>query len=371
MPIYKMSGSKDGKQRYRVRVNYLDPSGNYRQIDRVAYGRAEAQLLETALLSEMDEAPPQCMTVKELYDEYMAAKKSEVRATTYDKTRRNLEYYILPEFSGKRLDKLTLPVLQRWKNKVSISDLKIRTKQNIYKEFVTMLNYAVKLQYLPRNPLNSLGNFKDAYFQIPEEKLHYYTPEQFKAFITAAGNHLDTLTDRGYYVFFNIAFYTGMRKGEINALRWSDIDGDIIHVRRSVCQKLKGEDVETPPKNKSSVRDLQMPEPLIKILEEHKERQRIDPGFSESYRICGGIRCLRDSSLAKKNEEYAKEAGVPVIRIHDFRHTHVSLLANEGINIQEIARRLGHSKIEMTWNTYSHLYPREEERAVKILNKFV
>ena len=54
---------------------------------------------------------------------------------------------------------------------------------------------------------------------------------------------------------------------------------------------------------------------------------------------------------------------------HDFRHSHASLLANEGINIQEIARRLGHSKIEITWNTYSHLYPKEEDRAVSILNR--
>ncbi|MGI5899954.1 MAG: tyrosine-type recombinase/integrase [Christensenellales bacterium] len=52
-----------------------------------------------------------------------------------------------------------------------------------------------------------------------------------------------------------------------------------------------------------------------------------------------------------------------------YGHSHASLLANEGINIQEIARRLGHSNIEITWNTYSHLYPREEERAVKVLEK--
>ncbi len=371
MPIYKMSGSKDGKQKYRIRINYMDLTGKYKQVDRVAYGKAEAQLLETRLLAEIKEAPPQSMSVRELYNEYMAAKKSEVRATTYDKNRRNLELYILPDFGDKRLDKLTLPALQKWKNKIGASDLKIQTKQNIYKEFRTMLNYAVRMQYLPRSPLSSIGNFKDVNFQSQDEKLHYYTPEQFKVFIAAAANHVDTLTDCGYYVFFSIAFYTGMRKGEINALRWSDIEENIIHVRRSVTQKLKGEDVETPPKNKSSIRDLQMPDPLIKILKEHKEHQRTDPSFSEDYKVCGGARCLRDTSLAKKNEEYAKEAGLPVIRIHDFRHTHVSLLANEGINIQEIARRLGHSKIEMTWNTYSHLYPREEERAVKILNKFV
>ena len=80
---------------------------------------------------------------------------------------------------------------------------------------------------------------------------------------------------------------------------------------------------------------------------------------------------MRDSTLDNKNKMFAKAAGLKHIRIHDFRHSHASLLANEGINIQEIARRLGHSKIEMTWNTYAHLYPREEERAVKILNKIV
>jgi integrase len=78
---------------------------------------------------------------------------------------------------------------------------------------------------------------------------------------------------------------------------------------------------------------------------------------------------LRDTTISNRNKKYAEAAGLRSIRIHDFRHSHVSVLANEKINIQEIARRLGHSKIEMTWNTYSHMYPREEERAVEILNR--
>lgn len=114
-----------------------------------------------------------------------------------------------------------------------------------------------------------------------------------------------------------------------------------------------------------------MPVPLINILNEHKARYKQFKGFNDDFRICGGTRPLRDTSLQNKNKKYAKEAGVKTIRIHDFRHSHVSLLANEGINIQETARRLGHSDVTMTWNTYSHLYPREEERAVNILNKIV
>lgn len=94
-------------------------------------------------------------------------------------------------------------------------------------------------------------------------------------------------------------------------------------------------------------------------------------GFNDNLYICGGDRPIRDTSLNKINTKFADLAGVKHIRIHDFRHSHASLLANEGINIQEIARRLGHSKISITWETYSHLYPREEERAINILNKIV
>lgn len=370
MPIYKIKGSKNGLQKYRVFLNYTDSTGKKQRKSKVVYGLQEAKDLERSLSQQVKEkAVSRRMTVQELYDEYMSVKKHEVRETTYDKSRRILSGSVLPALKDCKIDKLNNPLLQKWKTSVSESELSIRTKQNIFSEFRAMLNYAVKMEYLPRNPLNNVGNFKEVYFEMQPDKLQYYTPEQFLKYIAVARKNCSTLTDWGYYVFFSIAYYTGMRKGEINALKWSDIEGDIIHVRRSVAQKLKGGDVETPPKNKSSYRDLQMPDPLIAILKEHKDRQKKVDGFNDGFRVCGGPQCLRDTSLDHKNRFFAEQAGLPRIRIHDFRHSHASLLANEGINIQEIARRLGHSKIEITWNTYSHLYPREEERAVSVLNK--
>lgn len=373
MPVYKMTGKKDGKQKYRVRINYTDNNGKAHQIERVAYGLAEANDLEMKLKSDFKEqTPTKKITVQNLYDEYIQAKSHELRETSLDKCKRVLKGYILPTLGEKRIDRLGVSVLQNWKNEIAKLDFSIVTKQNIYKEFRALLNYGVKMEYLPKNPLSTIGNFRDAYFEHPIEKFQYYTPEQFKKFIKKAREYAQsdgTITGWGYYVFFAIAFYTGMRKGEINALKWSDIDGDIIHVRRSIAQKLKGGDRETPPKNKSSYRDLQAPRPLVKILREHLSRQQKIDGYSEDFRVCGAIRCLRDTSIENKNKQFAKEARLPHIRIHDFRHSHASLLANEGINIQEIARRLGHSKIEITWNTYSHLYPREEERAISILDK--
>jgi len=231
----------------------------------------------------------------------------------------------------------------------------------------------LKWSIYPNITYQKYGNFKDTL--ATRQEMKFYTPEEFKKYIDIAKQSAlekeqkeKNLYEWNYYVFFNIAFYTGLRKGEIHALRWSDIDEKYLSVKRSINQKLHKRDTETPPKNRSSIRTIQIPLPLIKILNEHKERQKQLQNFSEDNRILGDERCIRDVNLDKRNKFYSSLAKVKRIRIHDFRHSHASLLANMGINIQEVARRLGHAKVEITWNTYSHLYPKEEEKAIAILN---
>lgn len=382
MPIYKMKGKKDGLQKYRVRINYTDSAGISRQLDRVAYGSEQAKELERQLNRDLREETIGKITLQQLYDEYIATKQYEVRESTMRTIRGRLSLYVLPELGSYRIDKLNSTVLQKWKQYIEncsnaknpSEKLSSSMKKSIFGEFRALLNYAVKMEYLIKNPLNTVGNFRDAY--ETKKEMDFYTADEFKKFKAAALKQAEEVEKKTgsifewyFYVFFNIAFYTGMRKGEINALKWTDIENNIIHVRRSIAQKLKGADRETPPKNKSSIRDLQIPLPLENILTEHRRRCERISGFTADWRICGGTACLRDTTIQYRNEQYAKSAGLKIIRIHDFRHSHASLLANNGINIQEIARRLGHSKIEMTWNVYSHLYPREEERALDILNK--
>ena len=372
MPIYKTDIKKNGVYQYRVIVNYVDANGKARQKGKRIFGFSEAKEAEaqlTALVKAADNLGGN-LTVKTLYDEYMTAKKYAVRESSFAKTKQYLSLHVLPYFAKQKLSALSVQSLQRWKNAMDEKGLAVSTKNTAYAEFRALLNYAVKMDYLSKNPLSKLGAFKDVHLTTLSHRISYYTSEQFLTFIAVARADATSYIDWAYYVFFNIAFYTGMRKGEINALRWSDIKGNIAHVRRSVAQKLNGDDRETPPKNKASVRDLQLPAPLMRVLDEHKERQqKISDRWNQDLRVCGGTRCLRDSGIDKANRKYAELAGLPRIRIHDFRHSHASLLANGGINIQEIARRLGHSKIETTWNIYSHLYPKEEERAIKLLEQ--
>jgi len=378
MPIHKIEGiKKDGLQKYHVRINYCDDNGVKKQLTRTAWGMEAAKLLERQLDHEIHvkgEKPVKKMTVQELFDEYTEAKQYEVRETTLDKTKRNFKYYILPMLKDVPIDKLTVKGLQDWKLSMEKRKLSLNSKKQAFSDLRAMLNYAIKMEYLSKNPLSIVGNFKDKEFI--KQSMTIYTAEEFPQFISAARKvaiereeKQKNFSEWDYYVFFNIAFYTGLRKGEIYALKWSDIDGAFLSVTRSITQRLKGGDRETPPKNKSSVRTLQMPQPLRQVLAEHRKRQETQDNFTEDYRICGGVNSPRNSSIQRRNERYAAMAGLEVIRIHDFRHSHVSVLANEGINIQEIARRLGHARIEMTWNTYSHLYPREEERAVDVLDK--
>ncbi len=371
MPINKMEGKKDGKQKYRVRVNYTDDYGKPQRMERIVYGLEEAKAVEAEINYKVKSKSEivKKMTVQQLYDEYIKNVKIDIRESTLDKKERMYELYIKEFLSSKTIDKLTVPLLQDWKLMINDKGYALKTKQNIYGVLRALLNYAFKMGHIPQNPLIKVGNFKNP-SEIKKE-MQYYTSEEFLTFIKPAREsaYAGTLQDYGFYIFFMFAYYTGARKGEINALRWCDIKDEEMCITRSVAQKLKGCDRITPPKNKSSIRNIQLPVPLLKELETYKAKCKELEGFNEECFVCGFDKSLRDTSIQKRNERYAKSADVKVIRIHDFRHSHASLLANNGINIQEIARRLGHSNIEMTLNTYSHLYPKEQERALDILNK--
>ena len=147
----------------------------------------------------------------------------------------------------------------------------------------------------------------------------FYTPREFMKFITSAKEiatkketTANDLSEWNYYVFFNIAYHAGLRKCEIHALKWSDIDNQYL----------------TVPKMKSPERTLKMSLPLIKILNEHKQRQRQSHNFTDDFKICGNI---KDPALQRKNKIYSINAGLRTVRIHDFRNSHISKIAGGNI----------------------------------------
>ncbi len=374
MPIYPTGKKKDGKSQYRVRINYTD-GGEHHQKEQLCYGYREAQELEKRLHNlYAADGNHSDILLRDYFEEYMKQRKADIRETSGEKIRSVMENHVLPTLGDVPLSELTPQLIAKWKADIAGKELSSNYCRRIYGALNTLLNYAVRMKLIPENPMNGVGNFRETNFEAPEEKLHFYTPEQFLLYAAAANKSVKSYYERSIYMFMMIAYYTGMRKGEIHALRWTDIDGNVIRVRHSITQKIKGKSaVETSPKNKSSIRLLQIPDPLQNLLSQYKALQWIhyEKKWDSKFLVIYGDHCISDTAISNHNIAWAKAAGLEPIRIHDFRHSHASLLANEGINIQEIARRLGHSNVQITLRTYSHLYPREQERAVTVLNKVV
>lgn len=197
MPIYKMTDKngknirKDGLQKYRVRINYTDSFGKPHQIDRVAFGAETAKQLEIQLTQKLNAKEiTQKMTIGQLFTEYITAKCSEVRETSLDKSLRILRKNVLPTFESVRIDNLNVPMVQKWKQELSEQGLAIVTRKNIYGEFRAMMNYAVKMEYIPKNPVITAGNFKSPL--EPKKEMLFYTPDEFKKYISAAKEYSQT-----------------------------------------------------------------------------------------------------------------------------------------------------------------------------------
>lgn len=371
MPIYKKKEKKDGLNKYLVRINYTDSYGKHKQLTRTTYGIDNARELERQLEKQVNnKSIVSDINIGDLYKEFKEHHKHDVRASTMRGYNTNFTHHIEPYLATVKLSNLNIKVLNNWKNTVNEKGLSLTTRRNVFATLRAVLNYAVKVEHIPANPLDKIDNFKDAYHQ--DKTIDFYTPEEFLLFKHSAFTNAVKIDYYDYYVFFMIAYYTGARKGEIHALRWNCIDNNKLSIKRSISQKVKGDDVETPPKNKSSIRTISIPQPLLDVLLEHKTRQQTYiKGWKDTGFICGYFRPLRDTSIETENKKYAEQANIKKIRIHDFRHSHASLLINNNINPLEVAHRLGHSTVDQTLKTYAHLFPNEELKTIEILNKIV
>ena len=354
-------------------------------MERTAYGLAEANAIEQRLIAEYKDkriTSNSRMTVKQLIDKYEKSHSQDTKRGSHDTTMRILRLRIEPFLGEKRLDRLTAVDLENWKTAISQQklskgkkkgeSLSLRTKRNAYKTLMGLLNYAMTMGYISINPLKSIKMFKDV-DQGSKKEMQFYTVEQFKRFIKAAESHCKTVSDWNYYVFFYILFFMGLRKGECYGLTWRDIEGNIMHIRRSISQKVKDDDkndyVDSPKNHK--IRDILIPQQLITVLESHKKRQQeaASEQFSEDFKICGyGYKAIRDTTVENRNQQFANEAQLPHIRIHDFRHSHATFLINNNVNIVAVSKRLGHSSVTETLNTYSHLYKTSEQETLNVLN---
>jgi len=185
---------------------------------------------------------------------------------------------------------------------------------------------------------------------------------------------LETAKSTPYYALFYTALFTGMRRSELLALRWQDIDfmQTQVYVSRSLHQLRDGSFVFRQPKTAKGRRTVTLPPSALLVLYEHKEKQKLERAMLGIPLKADDLvfshldgKPIRPNTITRAWTILAARAGLKVIRLHDARHTHASLMLKQGVHPKIVQERLGHSSIAITLDTYSHVSPGLQEAAAK------
>lgn len=198
-------------------------------------------------------------------------------------------------------------------------------------------------------------------------KVKHFNNDELKQFLT----YLDSLDNSKYKNYYDITLYkfllaTGCRINEALALSWSDIDLDnsVVHITKTLNYEMK----LNSPKSKSGYRDIDIDKQTVTMMKRYQHKQTQEAwklGRTETVVFSDFIHEYPNSrTLQSRLGTHFKRAGVTNIGFHGFRHTHASLLLNSGIPYKELQHRLGHSKLSMTMDIYSHLSKENAKKAV-------
>jgi integrase len=224
----------------------------------------------------------------------------------------------------------------------------------------TALESAVKWGLLARNPADAV---------TPP---HFQRPDMHILDEAGMGLLLEAAKITPYYAVFYLALFTGMRRSELLALRWSDVDLILceLSVSRSLHHLRDGSTIFRQPKTARSRRLIALTPSTVLVLKEHKEKQTANnifigkvPNDSDLvFSHADGTPLLPDT-ITREWARLTRRLGLTGIRLHDARHTHASLMLKQGVHPKVVQERLGHASITTTLDTYSHVTPGLQQAA--------
>jgi len=294
--------------------------------------------------------------------------KLTMRPNTYNQYRSIVRRHLVPALGSIKLEKLTPERIQSFCAQKQDEGLSAKTVVIIHGVLSSALDNAFKWGLIPRNVARLVS--------LPRI-------ERYEAQTLTVGQALKLLgVARGSRIeaLLLVALTTGMRRGELLALRWEDIDleASILHVRRTVNPITGLGYKEGEPKSKAGRRKIVLSEVTIEALKEHRQGQeQVRARVGARWQEHGIVFCnkyggfFNPTTVLNAFKKLLRDAGLPDIRIHDLRHSAATILAAARVDLKTIQERLGHSSIAITADIYSHVSAdMQQEAAGKIDSLF-
>lgn len=298
------------------------------------------------------------VTVGEYLDRWLENDvRPNKRASTYASYHQIARLHIKPFIGGIQLSKLAPANVKGLYGTLEREGRGARLRQMAHTVLHRALKVAVKSEVISRNPCDAA--------ERPQAQKRDITPldnSQAQILLKAIENHrLNAL--------FLLAIDSGLRQGELNGLKWEDVDlvGGVVFVRRTIVQ-VKEEFIINPPKTAKGKRRVEICAMTVEALRHHKARMMQEGRLAAGWVFVSQTgKFLRRNSVRKSLLAILKGAGLPVIRFHDLRHTCATLLMAGGTHIKVVQERLGHSQIAITLDTYSHVLPTMQREAANTM----
>lgn len=372
--MIKKYQTKDGETRYMLQA-YLgvDPfTGKQKRTTRRGFKtQKEAKKAERELLLSIEEngftdhsSKP---TFKEVADLWLESYETTVKPTTYQNTSKYLNILIKDYFSDIRIDSISVSMMQQ-------VVLKLSKRYTAYSLYLSVVNrvfkFAMSLGIVQSNPVDKIIRPKQ---QPPKSEKIALTKEELNQFLTLAKEYARPVL----YAAWHTLAYTGLRKGELLGLEWSDVDleNKVISVQHNLVM-VNGKYIIQSPKTRKSIRKITIDDATASVLKSWKLEQKkmfFKNGVKSSNIVFSGSsgEYLDKSHFRVTLKEFLKRHDLPIITVHGLRHTHASLLFEAGIEPKTISDRLGHSNIQTTLDMYTHLNDRQRSDVADRLLKFL